>query len=88
MDCTALVLYDPRQVAVGSTEILQVVRDATTDDEEPKTFVCCRLTAYGNEILERYCHTTIQRRVWSFPTYEFWVRTINRIPAISVSQVS
>ncbi len=82
----ALVPYDASQVLVGTNQFLE--RHATHEDDHGRIFVRVCLSNLANEALRLSCHTAIQREVWSFPTYEFWIRLNNSKPVISANQVS
>lgn len=82
----ALVPYEASQVLVGTNQFLE--RRATHEDDHGRVFVRVRLSNLANEALRLSCHTAMQREVWSFPTYEFWIRLINGKPVISANQAS
>lgn len=58
----------------------------------PKGYAWVELTALGNQALALACFTTTQRQVWTWPSYEFLIKTKVEdgvsVPAIKVSQVS
>lgn len=61
-------------------------------DNAPAGYAWVELTALGNQALASACFTTTQRQVWTWPSYEFLVKTKIedgvQVPTIKVSQVS
>ncbi|KAJ5738983.1 hypothetical protein N7533_006419 [Penicillium manginii] len=82
----ALIPYEASQVLVGTNQFLE--RRATHEDSQGRIYVRVRLSHLANEALRLSCHTAVQREVWSFPTYEFWIRVINNKIVISANQAS
>nr|POF03162.1 hypothetical protein CFP56_75889 [Quercus suber] len=90
---TALIRrpYDPTTVAVTGpfqNKFVEVVRAANANDapndDNTSDLVVVRLTAKGNQALSELCHTTEQKTVWRFPSYEFVIHK----DSITASQVS
>lgn len=74
--------------ASASTALFEIL----ARDNAPQGYMWVELTALGNQALALACFTTTQRQVWTWPSYEFLVKTKVeggiRVPAIKVSQVS
>ena len=73
--------------ASDSTTLFQIL----DRDNAPKGYAWVELTALGNQALASACFTATQRQVWTWPSYEFLVKTKMedgvQVPTIKVSQV-
>lgn len=78
------VSYDPEAVAVVGAFRNRFVQPIRVFEDQGEEYVVVRLTAKGNAALREVCHTSDQRAVWRFPSYEFVVRP----NSLSVAQVS
>lgn len=73
----------------ASTNSLLVPTGAPSPDPE---YAWTRLSDAGNAALWTLCFTTLQREIWSWPSYDFLVKVRRRngvlIPVIRAEQVS
>lgn len=82
------VASDPNQVLPNSSRFIQTSGPFTFPGSKVQ-YLRCRLTRAGNQALRELCHTAIQREVWSWPTYEFYVKATGSPlkPVIRAEQV-
>jgi hypothetical protein len=82
------VTSDPNKVLPNSSRFIQISGPFTLPGSKVQ-YLRCRLTRAGNQALRELCHTAIQREVWSWPTYEFYVKATGTPlkPVIRAEQV-
>ena len=76
--------YDPEMVAVVGSYKNQFALPVRTYKQDGDEIIVVWLTAQGNEALCEVCHTSDQKDVWRFPSFEFAVCK----DSLSISQVS
>ena len=82
-----LAPYDPATVARGSFKLFEEV-ERDREEETNREYVLVKLTAAGNEALRLLCHIQVQREIWSWKPYPFWVRTRNGGLTVTANYVS
>ena len=66
--------YNPTLKAPNSASLFSIIHRATRGDGTGPDYAIVRLTNTGNLALRELCHTADQRQVWTFPSYEFFIR--------------
>ena len=77
-------LYNPEAVAVVGAFWNRFVQPICVFEDQGEEYIVVCLTAKGNAVLCKVCHTSDQHAVWQFPSYEFVIHP----NSLSVAQVS
>ncbi|KAJ5902240.1 hypothetical protein N7495_002768 [Penicillium taxi] len=78
---------------MGDNQALAILYDAQITpildimDSDDGDYIRCKFTKFGNACLRQKCFTELQKKVWAWPSYEFFVKKrSNRQAVISAQQ--